>query len=154
MQRTTSTTIQGFKLRRNITSIARPSPAMENPYPLEMNQTNFLNPIALIAIAFLFHLSESHKIHTVVLPSLSILIFLPFGQEASLALKSSVNSYLLYLITYIKSAIKTLDQWATNRNIKASIEYDGSLKTNKRATGKKNTHATPIVITAFSKMLV
>lgn len=41
----------GVRLPRNKSSIATPSPAMENPYPREMNHTNFLKPMALITIA-------------------------------------------------------------------------------------------------------
>ena len=43
--------VTGVRLSWNKSNIATPIPAIENPYPREMNHTNFLKPMALITIA-------------------------------------------------------------------------------------------------------
>ena len=65
-----------------------------------------------------------------------------------------LNFYLLYFMTYIKSATKTIDQCATQRSINVSTQYVRSLKTRIRAKGKSRTIVAPIIIIPFSNMLI
>lgn len=44
-------TVTGVKLLLKSNSNKAPIPAMENPYPNEMNHTNFLKPMALMSMA-------------------------------------------------------------------------------------------------------
>lgn len=61
---------------------------------------------------------------------------------------------LFHLTTYTKSAINTVNQCATTRNIIVSTEYNGSLKTSISAMGNKITITAPITIIPFSNIQV
>ncbi len=67
-------TVTGVRLLWNKSNIATPIPAMENPYPREINHTNFLKPMALITIA------TTNKMRNFIVCTLFFIVMIALGR--------------------------------------------------------------------------